>query len=73
MIRRPGTGDNVKIRLVSDGTRAGTFVVDDATNEPIENIESIDWHYEQGGQAVGVIRLTQLGADLSGEIRRMTD
>lgn len=63
----------MKLRLVSDGTRAGTFVVDDATNEPVENVESIDWHFESGGTAVGVIRVQPMGADLSGEIRRMTD
>lgn len=64
----------MKLRLVSDGTRAGTFIVDDATNEPIENVESIDWHYEEGGRgAIGVIRIVPMGADLSGEIRRLLD
>lgn len=62
----------MKLRLISDGTQHGTFVVDDATNEPVENVESIDWHYE-AGRAVGVIRLAPMGADLSGEIRRLLE
>lgn len=64
----------MKLRLISDGTRAGTFIVDDATGDPVENVESIDWHFGPDGHAaVGVIRITQMGADLSGEIRRLLD
>ncbi len=64
----------MKLRLISDGTRGGTFIVDDATNEPVENVESIDWHLGlDGDSAVGVIRIKKMGADLSGEIRRLLD
>lgn len=62
----------MKLRLVTDGTVEGTFIVDDATNDPVENVESIDWHYEKGGKgAVGVIRITPMGADMAGEIKRL--
>lgn len=61
----------MKLRLISDGTRAGTFIVDDATNEPVENVTSIDWHIGENGIAVGVIRIAPFGCDMSGEIRRL--
>lgn len=55
----------MKLRLISDGTADGTRVVNDATEEPVENVSLVAFELDAAkGVCTGTLRFEFLKVDL---------
>jgi len=54
----------IRLKIISDGTPAGTKIVDSRTGEEIEGVKSIVWSICHGEFAVAKIELESCSAEL---------
>lgn len=51
----------MKLKIVSDGTRAGTFVTDAETGEPVERVTRVEWTLDTNSRRGAIVTLTVRG------------
>jgi hypothetical protein len=57
----------MKIKIISDGTSAGTKIVDQDTGEFLNNAVSVTWRISVHGTAVATVTLRDVPVDVVGE------
>lgn len=57
----------MKIKIISDGTAVGTFVVDTSTGARVDGVKRIQWGVDYDGVAVAVLEFQGIEADIVGD------